>query len=158
MPCWHLPADSDRLQGPQPRGGRSCKSSFQVLSTTQSHGLLPLLPDGKPAESSGQGGQYHRIKQRRGLLVGQGLPGPAWPGGCLQGARQLSFGRFCGAAEEQKRNVQEVVGDDGQAAPEKLSEEEDGDEEEGGGGAEAEEEVVEAGASWRRTRSLPSPG
>ena len=71
---------------------------------------------------------------------------------------QLSLGRFCGAAEGQKRDVQEVAGDDGQAAPERLSEEEDGDEEEGGGGAEAEEEVVEAGASWRSTRSLPSPG
>ena len=64
---------------------------------------------------------------------------------------QLSLGRFCGAAEGQKRDVQEVAGDDGQAAPERLSEEEDGDEEEGGGGAEAEEEVGKAGASWRST-------
>ena len=71
---------------------------------------------------------------------------------------QLSFGRFCGAAEEQKRDVQEAAGDDGQAAPERLSEEEDGDEEEGFGGAEAEEEVGKAGASWRSTRSLPASG
>ena len=71
---------------------------------------------------------------------------------------QLSLGRLCGAAEGQKRDVQEVAGDDGQAAPERLSEEEDGDEEEGVGGAEAEEEVGKARASWRCTRSLPSPG
>ena len=71
---------------------------------------------------------------------------------------QLSLDGFCGAAEGQKREVQEVFGDDGQAAPQRLSEEEDGDEEEGVGGAEAEEEVGQAGASWRSTRSLPSPG
>ena len=64
---------------------------------------------------------------------------------------QLSLGRFCGAAEGQKRDVQEVAGDDGQAAPERLSEEEDGDEEEGGRGAEAAPEVDEARAGRRST-------
>ena len=64
---------------------------------------------------------------------------------------QLSLGRLCGAAEGQKRDVQEVAGNDGQAAPEKLSEEEDGDEEEGGGGAEAAPEVDEARAGRRST-------
>ena len=64
---------------------------------------------------------------------------------------QLSLGRLCGAAEGQKRDVQEVAGDDGQAAPERLSEEEDGNEEEGGGGAEAATEVDEARAGWRST-------
>ena len=62
---------------------------------------------------------------------------------------QLSLVGLCGAGERQERDVQEVVGDDGQAAQEGISEEEDGDEEEGGGGAEVEEEVGEAGASWR---------
>ena len=62
---------------------------------------------------------------------------------------QLSLGGLCGAGERQERDVQEVVGDDGQAAQEGISEEEDGDEEEGGGGAEVEEKVGEAGASWR---------
>ena len=71
---------------------------------------------------------------------------------------QLSLDWFCGASEGQKRDVQEVVGDDGQAAPERLSEEEDGDEEEGGGGAEAAPEVDEARAGWRSSWSLPSPG
>ena len=64
---------------------------------------------------------------------------------------QLSLDGFCGAAEGQKRDIQEVVGDDGEAAPERLSEEEDGDEEEGGGGAEAATEVDEARAGWRST-------
>merc|ERR1712233_302945 len=105
MPCWHLPPDFDRLQGPQPRGGRPGQSSFQVLSATQSYGLLPLLSDGKPAESGGEGRHHHRIKQRRGLLVEPSLPGPAWPRGSLQGARQLSLSGLCGAAEGQKRDI-----------------------------------------------------
>jgi hypothetical protein len=64
---------------------------------------------------------------------------------------QLSLDGLCGAAEGQKRDFQEVVGNDGQAAPERISEEEDGDEEEGGRGAEAAPEVDEARAGRRST-------
>ena len=46
---------------------------------------------------------------------------------------QLSLDGLCGAIEGQKRDIQEVVGDDGEAASKRLSEEENGDEEEGDG-------------------------
>ena len=62
---------------------------------------------------------------------------------------QFSLGGFCGAGERQKRDIQEVVGNAGQAAPERLPEEKDRDEEEGGGRAETATAVVQAGASWK---------